>query len=272
MAKPRLPKLEEEKPQKPYEQIMLSELVTGLHEFERPSIGLLLSSLSGGLDVSFSVLLMAVIWTLVHSTFPEAVTTLLVANMYTIGFIFVVIGRSELFTEHTSRAMFPVIDGRATWIGLARLWALVYVGNLIGVALFALIVAFAGPPLKIIDPAALGHLATNLVDRSAVLMIVSAGLAGWLMGLMAWLVSACRETISQIVVVWLIATTIAVARLPHAIVGSGEVLASLFAGQGTTPGDFFYFLAFTTLGNSIGGVVFVAGLKYSHSTRGSEAS
>jgi formate/nitrite transporter FocA (FNT family) len=103
-------------------------------------------------------------------------------------------------------------------------------------------------------------------------MLVSGGLAWWLMGLMAWLVSACRDTISQIVVVWLIATTIAVVKLPHAIVGSGEVLASLFAGQGTTPGDFAYFLVLTTVGNSIGGGVFVAALKYGHSTRGSDAA
>jgi formate/nitrite transporter FocA (FNT family) len=240
MSKKSLPEPEDEA-QKPYEQILLSELTTSLHEFERPSLGLFLSSLSGGLDVSFSVVLMATVWTLVHDTFSHAMTDLLVANMYTIGFIFVVIGRSELFTEHTSRAMFPVISGHASWISLARLWSLVYVENLVGVALFALIVAFAGPPMKIVDPAALAKLAAPLVERGWLLTIVSAGLAGWLMGLMAWLVSACRDTTSQIVVVWLITTTIAILRLPHAIVGSGEVLASFFAGQGTTPGDYLYF-------------------------------
>jgi formate/nitrite transporter FocA (FNT family) len=271
MDKPDLPEQEKE-PQKPYEQILVNELTTGLHEFERPWLGLLLSSLSGGLDVSFSVLLMAVVWTLVHDTFSQAMTSLLVANMYTIGFIFVVVGRSELFTEHTSRAMFPVISGQASWAALARLWSLVYVGNLVGVALFALVVAFAGPPMKVVAPEGLAKLAGPLVERGWLLMLVSGGLAGWLMGLMAWLVSACRDTISQIVVVWLIATTIAVVKLPHAIVGSGEVLASLFAGQGTTPGDFAYFLALTTVGNSIGGVVFVAALKYGHSTRGSDAA
>ena len=109
-------------------------------------------------------------------------------------------GRSELFTEHTSRAMFPVISGHASWISLARLWSLVYVGNLVGVALFAMVVAYAGPPMKVIDPEALATMARPLVERGWLLIIVSGGLAGWLMGLMAWLVSACRDTISQIVV------------------------------------------------------------------------
>ena len=47
-----------EESQKTYQQILLNELNTGLAEFSRPSSGLFLV-LSGGLDVSFSVLLMA---------------------------------------------------------------------------------------------------------------------------------------------------------------------------------------------------------------------
>ena len=96
-------------------------------------------------------------------------------------------------------------------------------------------------------------------------------LAGWLMGLMAWLVSACRDTISQIVIVWLVATSIGLAKLPHAIVGSAEVLSALFADQGVTWPQFARFLALTTLGNGIGGVVFVAVLKYGHSSRGPDS-
>jgi formate-nitrite transporter family protein len=91
---------------------------------------------------------------------------------------------------------------------------------------------------------------------------LSAILAGWLMGLLSWLVAAGRDTISQIVLVWLITTAIGFARLHHAIVGTVEVLAGAFAGQGITAGDFGHFLLFATLGNIAGGVVFVAFLKY----------
>jgi formate/nitrite transporter FocA (FNT family) len=230
-----------------------------------------LSSLSGGLDVSFSLLLMATMQTGMQNTLPEPITQLLVANMYAVGFIFVVVGRSELFTEHTSRAMFPVMSGYATWLELARLWILVFLGNILGTAVFAAIVALTGPPLGIIDADVLGQLARPFVERSWWLILVSAALAGWLMGLLAWLVSACRETISQIVIVWLVATSIGVARLPHAIVGSAEVLASVFVGAGTTLSQFAYFLVFTTLGNGLGGIFFVAVLKYGHSTRGPDA-
>lgn len=262
------PEEPKEEPQKPYRQILLNELNTGLEEFKRPSIGLFLSSLSGGLDVSFSLLLMAAMRLHVSHDFSPAATTLLVANMYAIGFIFVVVGRSELFTEHTSRAMFPVISGYAGWGALARLWSLVYLGNMVGVVAFSALMALAGPPLKVIDTAGFQAMAGPLADRIWWVTLVGAALAGWLMGLLAWLVSACRDTISQITIVWIITTAIGLAGLPHAIVGTGEVLTGAFVGQGATWGQFFPFVIWTTIGNGIGGTIFVAGLKYSHSTRG----
>jgi formate/nitrite transporter FocA (FNT family) len=90
------------------------------------------------------------------------------------------------------------------------------------------------------------------------------------MGLMSWLVAASRDTISQIVLVWLIASVIGLARLHHAVVGSVEVLAGLFAGQGIQAADFGYFLLWTTIGNAVGGGVFVALIKYSYAVRTSK--
>lgn len=260
-----------EEPQKAYGQVLLNEINAGLAEFRRPTLGLLLSSLSGGLDVSFSLLLMAAMKSLVASSFTPAATELLVANMYAIGFIFVVIGRSELFTEHTSRAMFPVLSGHASLQALARLWGVVYFGNLLGVAAFAGILATIGKELGAIDDESFTPLSRIFVERPWLLTMTSAALAGWLMGLLSWLVSACRDTISQIVIVWLVATSIGLTHLPHAIVTSGEVLTNVFLGR-TTVAEFLHFLIPTTIGNGIGGAFFVAALKYGHSTRGADGN
>ena len=99
------------------------------------------------------------------------------------------------------------------------------------------------------------------------MILVSAILAGWLMGLVSWLVTAGRDTISEIVFVWLVTGTIGLAHFHHCIAGSVEVLAAVFAGQGTTLADFGHFLLFSTLGNVIGGVFFVALVKYGHATK-----
>jgi formate/nitrite transporter FocA (FNT family) len=256
-----------EQPQKDYETILEQEILAGLTELERPSRNLFLSGLSAGLDVSLSLLLMAVMRTLTEGKLPHAVSEILVANMYAAGFLFVVLGRSELFTEHTTLAVLPVLDRRASVAQLGRLWGLVYVSNLLGAAAFAGFLSFLGPRLGILESRVLGGIASEVVGHPGWVILLSGILAGWLMGLLSWLVAAGRDTISQIFVVWLVTFAIGFAHLHHSIVGTTEVLAGVFSGQGATMPDFGRFLAATTAGNILGGFFFVALIKYGHAHR-----
>lgn len=262
------PPTDQAEPKKPSRQILEHEIAEGTDALDRPLGALFISGLSAGLDIGFSVFLMAVVWTLAQGTFSEPAGKLLVATMYAVGFIFVVLGRSELFTEQTTLAVLPVLNRRATPAALARLWAVVYVANLLGAAAFAGLAVNVGPALGVIDRRAFGELARTLTDHPGGVMFASAVLAGWLMGLMSWLVAASRDTISQIVLVWLIATVIGVGRLHHVVVGSVEVLAGGFAGEGVAAADYGRFLLWTTLGNAVGGSVFVALIKYSYAIWG----
>ncbi len=262
------PGTREAEPKKPSRQILHHEIVEAVDALDRPAGALFISGLSAGLDIGFSLFLMAVVWTMATGTLSEPVVRLLVANMYAVGFNFVVLGRSELFTEQTTLAVLPVLNRRATPADLARLWGVVYVSNLLGAAAFAGLAVNIGPALGVIDPRAFGELARALTDHPGHVMFGSAVLAGWLMGLLSWLVAASRDTISQIALVWLIATVIGLGRLHHVVVGSVEVLAGLFAGQGVTAADYAHFLFWTTLGNVVGGSVFVALIKYSYAIRG----
>ncbi len=253
-------------PKKPYRQILIDEMTEGLHAMQRSVTGLSLSGLSAGLDIGFSLFLMAAMQTLAGEYFSQPVLRMVNANLYAVGFIFVVLGRSELFTEQTTLAVLPVLGRHASLARLGRLWAIIYVSNLVGAALFAELTVLIGPRLQIIDVAALGEISATVTEHPALAILLSAVLAGWLMGLMSWLVAASRDTISQIVVVWLVATVIGFTQLHHAIVGSVEVLAGVFAGRATLA-SFGHFLLWATIGNAIGGGVFVAVLKYSHATR-----
>jgi formate-nitrite transporter family protein len=244
-------------------EILEQEIHEGLSAFERPLPGLLLSALAAGLDVSFSLLLMGVMWTLGQGAFPEPVIQILVANMYAVGFIFVVLGRSELFTEHTTLAVLPFLRGHVTFGELLRLWAIVYVGNLLGAAAFAWLTTIIGPALGVIDPRAFVALGRPLVLHPWWVILLSGLLAGWMMGLLSWLVAAGRDTISQIVIVWLITTGIGLAHLHHSVVGTGEVLSAVFVSDQVSVADFGNALLWTTLGNALGGTVFVSLLRYS---------
>jgi formate/nitrite transporter FocA (FNT family) len=259
---------EELEPKKASGQILRHEIQEGRTALERPLGGLFLSGLSAGLDIGFSLFLMAVMKTQLDGQLPRPVPELLIANMYAVGFLFVVLGRSELFTEQTTLAVLSVFNRQGTLAALARTWGVVYVSNLIGAAVFAGAAVLIGPALGVIEPRAFGEIATSLTAHPGYVIFLSAVLAGWLMGLLSWLVAAARDTISQIAIVWLIAAVIGFAHLHHVIVGSVEVLAGVFAGQGVTAADFGRFLLWTTLGNAVGGPIFVAIIKSGHAIGG----
>jgi formate-nitrite transporter family protein len=254
-------------PIKPGKEILKQEIEEGLKETERPASGLLISGLSAGLDLGFSVLLMGVVMSLSDGAIPEIAKQILVALSYSAGFIFVIIGQSELFTEHTTLAVLPVLNKQSTIGKLLRLWGLVYVSNIVGATLIALLISVIGPALGVVKPEAIGEIARPVVSHPAGVIFLSAILAGWLMGLVSWLVTAARETVSQVLIIMLITFTIGFAHLHHSIAGTTEVLTGLFANQGITLPDFLHFLLWTTLGNIVGGVVFVALLKYGHVMR-----
>ena len=239
-------------------------------EFERLTEGLFLSALSAGLDLGFGPLLIAAMVTLTSGVYSEPLVEILTANMYTVGFIFVVLGRTELFTEHTTLAVLPVLDRLASIRDLGRLWGIIYAGNVVGGTIFAGVMVAIGPAFGIFEVGALGTITKPFVTHGPGALFGGAILAGWLMGLLSWLVIAARDTISRVFFVWLITFVIGFAHLPHSIAGNIEMLAALL-GTGTVgPLAYVRFLVIVTIGNAIGGIVFVALLKYGHIVRESE--
>jgi formate-nitrite transporter family protein len=249
---------------KSYHEILQEEMESAQGELERPLAGLALSGLSAGLDVGFSLLFLTAMHTTVHGALPEAVVKLLVIAVYPIGFLFVVLGRSELFTEHTTQAVLPVLGGKAPLRSLARLWAVLYVTNLVGVSLFTALIVHLGPRLGAVQRESFYFVAHPLIHHPWSVVLLSGVLAGWLMGLLSWLVSAGRDTVSQVLIIFIVGGGIGLGQLHHCIVGTAEVLGAVFAGVGVTLGDYGHFLLWATLGNAIGGTVFVALLKYGH--------
>ncbi|GGL46372.1 formate/nitrite transporter family protein [Halocalculus aciditolerans] len=250
--------------------ILARQIHSGLNQLERSASGLFLSAFSAGLDIGFGPLFMAVILTISAPSFGDPLKSLLVANAYAVGFIFVVLGRTELFTEHTTLAVLPVIDGRASVLQLLRLWGVVYVGNVVGATIFAVALAWLAPEYGIAEPRVFAEMAGPIVHHDAFALFAGAMLAGWLMGLLSWLVGAADSTLSRLVVVWLVAAVIGLAHLPHSIAGTVEVVAAVLTSSDFTLFDYGRFALFATTGNVVGGTVFVALLKYGHIVRGGE--
>jgi formate/nitrite transporter FocA (FNT family) len=144
------------------------------------------------------------------------------------------------------------------------LWGVVYAGNLIGGFVFSLGYVHVAPYIGIVNKEVLHDLAYNFLNYESWIILMSALLAGWMMGLLGWLVTSSQETISRMLVIIFVTFTIGLAGLHHCIVGSIEIFSGLLASPDITILDYLKFQFWATLGNSIGGAVFVAVLKYSH--------
>jgi len=173
----------------------------------------------------------------------------------------VIVGKSELFTEHTTLAVLPLVSGRTTVSRVARFWSLVYVGNITGAAGFAAVDAPLGVGLGLFMPEDVARMSRHLTDFSAVVIFGSAVAAGWMMGLVSWLVTAARDTMAQILIILLVAGSIYFLHLHHSIAGSVEVLMGVFVA-GVPFAEYLRFLGLATVGNAVGGIVFVGLVKF----------
>lgn len=256
-----------EKPKEAYE-IMSEQIEAGLKEYNRSDLGLFLSSLSAGLEVGFSILIIGVIYTLFKNESTHGQLALMMAIVYPIGYIFVIIGRSELFTEHTTLATLPVMNGDATVVSLAKLWLIVYVGNLAGGYIFGSIALVFNAEMHLIGKDFFYFVSEKMLKYSISATLISGIMAGWLMGMLSWLLSSAQDTLSRVVMIFLVTFVISIAGLHHCIVGSIEVFMAFFAEANQISWLLFLkFQALATLGNIIGGVFLVAVVKFAHSKR-----
>lgn len=251
---------------KTVDEILNEQIETAMHEHDRPNLNLFLSSTSAGLEIGFSIFLMAAIHSLFYGVVHPSLLHVLLAMAYPLGFVFVIIGKSELFTEHTTLAVIPVLNRNVSLKKLMVLWGIVYGGNLLGGYVFGYILSILPGRMEILDPDSFEILAKKLTDYPWSIILGSGILAGWLMGLLSWLITSARETISRILLVGLITTVIGIGGLHHSIVGSIEVFTAVLTSQAITLTDYFTVQLWATVGNIVGGVVFVAFIKFSHVT------
>lgn len=249
---------------KQIDEILDEQIDSAMREHNRSNKNLFLSAISAGLEVGFSVFLMASIFSLFNNVVHPSVLHILLALAYPLGFIFVVIGKSELFTEHTTLAVIPVLNRDATIKSLLILWGVIYTGNLLGGYFFGLVLSILPERLNAIDNGAFYSLAKKLTDHPWYIILGSGILAGWLMGLLSWLVTSSQETISRIIIITLITSVIGIGGLHHSIVGSIEVFTATLTSNELGWKEYIHVQTWATIGNIIGGVVFVAFVKFSH--------
>src|SRR5688572_4195580 len=100
-------------------------------ELKRPSRALFWSGLSAGLSMGFSLLAEAIL----RAHLPDKPWRPLIAKFgYSVGFLIVILGRQQLFTENTLTPVLPLLRNKdaGTLVNVLRLWSVVLVANLLG--------------------------------------------------------------------------------------------------------------------------------------------
>lgn len=227
-------------------------------EVARPPIALGLSGLAAGLTMGFTGLGVAAALDALGADggWQHFVAYLL----YPVGFVAVIVGRAQLFTENTLYPVVLVLDRRAFFAETARLWAIVFFSNVAGVIVFAaLAMKVHAVPHGVQDE--LAGLGVEAVDRSFGYAFWSGIVGGWLIALVAWLVEGTGGGFSLVAVTWMLTFLVGIAGLAHCIATSVEIVAAILAGSAGI-GEYALWLTGATLGNAVGGVVIVSLLNY----------
>lgn len=237
-----------------YEAIRLE----GRHELERKPSSLAWSGLAAGMSMGFSFLTQA----LLRQHLPDSPWAPLITNLgYSAGFLIVILGRQQLFTENTLTVILPLLlhKTRSDLFKVLRLWIVVLGANLVGAFAFAWVAARTGAFASEFHPA-LDAIATEGTAESFGLNLLRAIFAGWLIALMVWLLPAAES--ARIWVIIFLTYLIGLGHFPHIIAGATEAFyaglnglrpwAELAVGYGLP----------TLIGNTIGGVTLVAVLAH----------
>ncbi len=230
----------------------------GEKELERRISALAWSGVAAGLSMGFSFVMEAVLM----DYLPDAHWVPLISKLgYSIGFLIVVLGRQQLFTESTLTAILPLLNQWTlnNFLRVLRLWTIVLLSNLIGAFLFALLmlllVYFGFKPVH-----QLGILAQAQYENCFGATFINAIFAGWLIALMVW-VLPFAET-GRVAIIIIITYLIGLGKFSHIIAGSVDAFYALLEGSASVWSYFRIFFFPTLLGNIIGGVAFVAAINH----------
>lgn len=218
----------------------------------RPFLALAMTGLLGGVDIGTGVLA----YLLVKN---ETGSTILAGVAFSIGFVALLLARSELFTENFLVPVTAVAAKRASVRGLGRLWGVTLAANLLGGWAIAWLIIQAIPAL---GPTAV-ETGTHFADLGVNLRSFAlAVLAGMVITLMTRMQHATESLGVKIVPALLFGALLAGSELFHCVLDSVLMFAALITDEAPFGyADWAGALGWSALGNLVGGVGLVAFLR-----------
>ncbi len=236
-------------------------------ELRRSPHALAFSGLAGGFSMGLTGLAVAAAMVGLGNT---AARDFVAYTLYPIGFIAVIIGRAQLFTENTLYPVALILSERRHFGDTVRLWVVVFLCNVAGAMGFAAL-AILSQALTQPMHMALVQLGELAVQGTLAHIFWSGVIGGWMIALVAWMVTASHWTIGQIAVIWLLTFVVGIGHFAHCIASTGEIMSAVFAGA-VPFSRYVQWLAVATSGNICGGVTLVTLLNFGQVKAGEESS
>ena len=249
------------------EEIYKQVATNAREELKRTSLSLALSGFGGGTFMGLSALGTAMAMALL----PPGPSTQIVSRLfYPLGFIVVIIGRSQLFTENTLYPVALVLAEKREFWNTMRLWAVVLPSNVCGAFAFACLVSLT-PALNPHFVAALNQLGLDALANPSATVFWSGVMGGWIIALAAWLVSGSHSITGSVMVIWMLTFLVGLGNFAHCIATSGEIMVSVLTHHAAWQAYPRWFFPAVT-GNICGGVGMVTLLEYGQVIYGAETS
>jgi formate/nitrite transporter FocA (FNT family)/nucleotide-binding universal stress UspA family protein len=223
------------------------------HEVTSSARELFFSGLAAGFAITITYLL--------YANMSAATDGILAALLYPLGFIYIIIGGYQLYTENTLPPVALTLERLASVPALFRHWMVVLSGNFLGGALGAVALAYGG----VFDPAT-AEVAVEIAEKGVKTpvwdLFFKAAFAGLIVAGVVWMDFASTETISRLAVVYLAFLAIPLGNLFHVVVSFTEVIYLMLVSDLGLYTGMFEFVIPVLVGNTMGGVLLVTVVNY----------
>jgi nitrite transporter len=248
-------------------QTLAAQAVDKLENQKRSLLGHFIRSMMAGMYVGAAIVLIFTIGGSLSTVAPGAVR-LIMGIMFGGALTIVVFAGSELFTGSNLVLTLGVLSKKASWKDLLSNWLWTWLGNLAGSALIAFMVVRAGlldannPSFAPIN-AFVQKLVATKMNLPWEQLLWRSILANWFVCLGVWMAARIKSETAKILMIWWCMITFITSGYEHSIANMCGLLLGLFVPHGDqiTWAGYAYNLGLATLGNIIGGAVFV-GMAY----------
>jgi nitrite transporter NirC len=240
---------------------LADQAVAKLKHHRRSLLSHLARSMLAGMYVGASIVLIFTIGGTVGQYAP-GVVRLLMGVCFGGALTIVIFAGSELFTGSNLVLTLGVLTRKARVSDLASNWVWTWLGNLLGSALLAVMVVRAG--LVDAEPVYgfVQKVAATKMNLPAEQLFWRAVLANWLVSVAVWMAARVKSESARLVMIWWCMFTFITSGYEHSIANMCGLLLGLLVphGEAVTWAGYGYNLGLATLGNIIGGALFVGGV------------